>query len=78
MTPLEIFDYKNMWMHNGGYRVRIHSDLDLDAKIWCRRNLEQYEWLMRTYSDIYEHTFWFEDQKVSQLFEQEFIDWVNK
>lgn len=76
MTPLEIFDYKNKWMSGEPYRVRIHSDLDWEAKRWCRKYLKQHEWKFVKYTNNYEDTFWFEDQKHSQLFEQEFIDWI--
>lgn len=78
MTPLEIFDYKNKWMSNAGFSVRIHSDFDLEAKIWCRENLQQHQWLMRSWSDIYEHIFWFEQLDDSIKFMDKFYEVVIK
>lgn len=78
MTPQEIFEYKNKWLTNGGHCVRIHSDLDIEGKNWCRKNLERHQWSFEKYTDVYEHTFCFEDLKASQLFEQEFHDWIIK
>jgi hypothetical protein len=78
MTPQEIFDYKTRWLTAGGYSVSIHSDLDVAGKDWCRRFLERHQWSFQSYTDIYEHTFWFEHQRTSQEFAQEFYDWVKK
>ena len=72
MTPLEIFDYKNNWMSKGAYSVKVHSDRDLDAKIWCRKNLEQQQWVMRTWSGVYEHTFYFENEDHATRFADNF------
>jgi hypothetical protein len=78
MTPIEIFEYKNRWMSKGAFQVKIHSDLRYESTDWCRRYLHQRQWKSVTYTNNYEDTFWFEDQKHSQLFEQEFIDWIIK
>jgi hypothetical protein len=78
MTPQEIFEYKNKWLTTGGHSVRIHSDLDVEGKNWCRKNLERHQWSFEKYTAVYEHTFRFEELKASQLFEQEFYDWITK
>jgi hypothetical protein len=79
MTPQEIADYKQQWMSTGDNNpVRLHSDLDTQGKTWCRRNLERQQWSMTTWTDVYEHTFFFEDIRAAQNFEMEFVNWVNK
>lgn len=66
------------WMRNGGYAVRIHSDLELTARTWCRQNLETHQWAINLWTNVYEHSFYFEMQYHSQLFEQEFSRWIKK
>ena len=79
MTPQEIADYKQQWMSTGDNNpVRLHSDLDTQGKAWCRRQLERQQWSMTTWTDVYEHTFFFEDIRAAQNFEMEFVNWVNK
>jgi hypothetical protein len=79
MTPQEIADYKQQWMSTGDNNpVRLHSDLDTQGKTWCRRQLERQQWSMTTWTDVYEHTFFFEDIRAAQNFEMEFVNWVNK
>lgn len=79
MTPQEISDYKVRWMSTGNNNpVRLHSDLDVQGKDWCRRTLERHEWSFTKYTDVYEHTFFFEDVRAAQNFAMEFKNWVNK
>jgi hypothetical protein len=78
MTPQEIFEYKQRWMRNGGHPVRLHSDLDVEGKTWCRRTLERHQWSFLAHTDVYEHTFYFEDQNIAQQFEHEFGKWANQ
>ena len=78
MTPQEIAEYKQRWMTQGGYAVRLHSDLDVSGKDWCRKQLERQQWSFRSFTDVYEHTFYFEDDYIGQQFEHEFNHWVNK
>ena len=79
MTPQEIADYKQQWMSTGDNNpVRHHSDHDTQGKTWCRRQLERQQWSMTTWTDVYEHTFFFEDIRAAQNFEMEFVNWVNK
>lgn len=67
MTPQEIFEYKNSW--KPGYTVCLHSDIADKGKTWCRRNLEKHQWSVTTWTDVYEHTFHFEEQRLAQEFE---------
>jgi hypothetical protein len=79
MTPQEISDYKRGWISTGNTNpVRIHSDLSDQAKTWCRRQLERQHWSMTPWTDVYEHTFFFEDVRAVQNFEMEFKSWIIK
>lgn len=75
-TPQEIFDYKLSW--KPGYSVDVHSDLDVQCKDWCRKNLERWQWSMDSYTYVYAHTFRFEHEEDAQEFKDVFKDWVNK
>lgn len=75
MTPQEIFEYKQRW--KPGYTVRIHSDITDKAKTWCRRQLERWEWSMTEWTDVYEHTFHFEDIIAGQNFQMEMGRYAN-
>lgn len=74
MTPQEISDYKLKW--SPGYQVGVHSDLDVDCKQWCRKNLQRQEWSMETYTDVYEHTFRFENEETAKQFSVQFKEWL--
>jgi hypothetical protein len=65
-------------MSEGAFQVKIHSDLRCETTDWCLRYLEQQQWKYEKYTNNYEDTFWFEYQRHSQLFEQEFINWIVK
>ena len=79
MTAQETHEYKVRWMSSGNNNpVQIHSDLADEAKSWCRRNLERCQWRVNTWTDVYAHTFYFENMNHSQQFEQEFKDWIKK
>lgn len=75
MTPQEIFDYKNRW--KPGYSVRVHSDIVDFGKAWCRRQLEKHQWSVTIWTDVYEHTFHFEDIAAAQNFEMEMKPYSN-
>jgi len=77
MSPLEIFEYKQRWKPNA-YSVRLHSDLDWQGKDWCRKNLERHQWSMDTYTNVYEHTFFFEDPDCGKQFEQLWPNFTNQ
>jgi hypothetical protein len=76
MTPQEIGDYKRKWMP--GYSVRLHSDLDIQGKDWCRKHLERYQWSFSQWTAVYEHTFHFEDAVIAQNFAMEFGRFANQ
>lgn len=76
MTPQEISEYKNSW--KPGYSVDVHSDLDVQCKDWCRKNLNRWEWSMNTYTDVYSHTFCFEQEAHAEQFKQKFHERVDK
>lgn len=75
MTPQEIFEYKQRWMT--GYAVRIHSDLRDRAKTWCKQ-LGKHQWNHKTFTNVYEDTFYFEDVYAGQNFEHEFNRWIQR
>lgn len=72
MTPQERFEYKLKWMRIGSNSVEIHSDLEFDAKQWCKKNIEQHQWNFIKYTDVYEDTFMFESEEIAMKFEKEF------
>lgn len=76
-TPQQISEYKQKWMMNGGFPVKLHSDLDIKGKDWCRRNLERWQWKMNTWTNVYEHTFWFEFEDDANDFKETFGRFVN-
>lgn len=75
MTPQEIFEYKNRWKPHA-YQVDIHSDLDIQCKDWCRKHCERWQWSMESYTDVYQHTFYFEHDLHGKEFCVEFKDWI--
>ena len=74
MTPQEIAEYKMRW--KPGYTVRLHSDVVDQGKTWCRRHLEQHQWSVSTWTNVYEHTFHFENDDFGHKFELEFSKFV--
>jgi len=58
LLPVEIFEYKNRW--KPGYTVRLHSDLRMSAKDYCRVQMFQHQWDVAEYSYVYEDTYMFE------------------
>jgi len=71
-TPQDISDYKRGWMAKENYPVRLHSDLDWKGKDWCRRNLERWQWSFSKFTNVYEHTFFFEFEADAKEFKEEF------
>jgi hypothetical protein len=69
-TPQEISDYKRRWKASG-YPVSVHSDHDVVCKDWCRKHLNRWEWSMDSYTDVYEHTFYFEKLESAEQFRSE-------
>jgi ABC-type lipoprotein release transport system permease subunit len=74
MTPQEIFDYKNSWLP--GYEVKVHSDLRDHAKDWCKTNLEKHQYHIKTWTNIYQYSYYFEDLDQAAKFYAEFESWV--
>ena len=77
MTPQEIFEYKREWKPNS-YQVDVHSDLDVQCKAWCRGNLNRWEWSCDTYTGVYSHSFYFENDLHGKEFASKFKEWVNR
>ena len=75
MTPQQIDDYKRQWMP--GYIVRLHSDLEKEGKLWCKRVLPPESWHFRKHTNVYEHSFQFETVIAAQNFEMEFGGFAN-
>lgn len=76
MTPQQIDDHKRQWMP--GYVVRLHSDLESLGKDWCKSNCRPEEWNFRQWTNIYEHTFQFENIMAAQNFEMKFGHFANQ
>ncbi len=76
MTPQQLDDYKRQWLP--GYVVRLHSDLESQGKDWCRRQCSREEWNFTKHTNVYEHTFQFENFISAQYFEMKFRDYANQ
>lgn len=77
MTPIEIFEYKKAWQREGGYDVRLHSDLRSRAKHFCKERLRSEQWDVIQYTNVYEDTFVFEHRKDAQLFATQWPEFTN-
>jgi hypothetical protein len=73
MTPQQISDYKMRWMRDSAILVQVHSDWSEEAKAWCLDNLNKWEWKLKEWTDVYEHTFYFENK----LFAKEFAKFLD-
>ena len=78
MTPIEIFEYKRAWLSAGAFPVRLHSDLDCQGKDWCRKNCQRHQWSFDSYTNAYEHTFWFEHKEHADEFSQQWPEFTNQ
>jgi hypothetical protein len=74
VTPLEIFEYKRKWMSGSSNYVLVHSDLEFEAKQWCKANLKQHQWHIVKYTDHYEDTFLFQTKEFKDAFEKGYYD----
>ena len=72
MTPQEIYEYKQRWMSTNTHPVTLDEYLEFDGKSWCRKNLESKVWKFSKYTDIYEHTFYFEKVEDAEAFRKKF------
>jgi len=77
MTPLEIFEYKQRWLSKGGHAVRLHSDLRVQGKDWCKVQLHKQQWDFKIWSDVYEDTFWFEYAQDALTFKNKFKQYAD-
>lgn len=78
MLPLEIVDYKTKWLKKCVNIVKIDEDFEFDAKQWCKTNLLQYQWDFTKYTDVYEHSIYFETNEMKTKFEGFIHDEVSK
>jgi hypothetical protein len=58
LTPQEIFEYKLRW--RPGTACHLHSDLFFEGREWCKEHLPKKAWHFETWTDNYQHTFFFE------------------
>ena len=75
-NPLEISEYKQRWMREGGHSVQIHSDLRHQALDYCKIQMFKQQWVHRKYTDVYEDTFFFEQLLDAKAFKRFFKEWV--
>lgn len=69
MTPVEIAEYKQRWMSNRDFSVPFHSDYKRQAKEWCRVQLHPAQWKFAEWTNVYEHTMYFEFKQDSVAFQ---------
>jgi hypothetical protein len=77
MPPVEIFEYKRKWRPEG-HVVKVHSDLLYKCKMWCRNACERWEWDFDMFTDVYEHTWYFEDAQHAENFAVAFKEWIQE
>ena len=74
MTPQQIADYKMRWMKNTAIAITVHSDHESVIKDWCRENLNRWEWKLTEWTNVYEHTVYFENELFASEFKK-FLEW---
>ena len=62
MTPQQIVDHKQKWMSKQPHAVELHSDYRSIGKDWCKGFLMQHQYVLKQYTDVYEDTWFFENQ----------------
>lgn len=78
MTPVEIFEYKKAWQREGGYSVRLHSDLRSKGKDFCKDRMHPWQWEFVKYSDNYEDTYRFENVLDAKTFSIQWPKFTNQ
>lgn len=73
MTPQDQWTYKFGWIPKA-YQVSFHSDLLHRALRWLRANVPTHQWHLHEWTNVYEHTVWFELYDDKQQFEAYFCD----
>ena len=56
------------WKRNGGYVVKLHSDVRLSAVDWCRFYMRVESWEYKKYTASYQDTYWFEFERDAKAF----------
>lgn len=69
MKPFEQFWYKQSW--KPGYVVKLHTDLQLEGKTWCKENIQAHRWYIEKHTESYYHSYHFELEKSA-------LDFYNK
>jgi hypothetical protein len=77
MTPIEIFEYKQKWKPSG-YNVRLHSDLKSEGVDYCKVQMMAHQWFITEYTDVYEHTFSFENKLDANSFAAQWPKYINQ
>ena len=72
MTPQEITDHKQKWMSRLPHPVYTHSDCADKGKTWCRQNVKRESWSFKPWTNVYEHTFFFENDGDAEMFTRQF------
>jgi hypothetical protein len=75
MTPVEIFEYKQRW--KPGYTVRLHSDLRSHGKDFCKIQMHPQQWDVKTFTNVYEDTFYFEYKQDAESFAAQWPEYIN-
>ena len=79
MTPRDIFEYKQRWTRdNGGYSVRLHSDIRSRGTEFCKTHLMKHQWDFKIYSGAYEDTFLFEHKHHAEEFKKQWPEFVDQ
>lgn len=61
-TPQQISDYKQQWMSQHPFAVELHSDYRSAGKDWCKTFLMRHQYVFKQYTNVYEDTWFFENQ----------------
>ena len=65
----------NEWMKSPhATPVRMHSSRKYQAVGWLQRNLEPGRWKFERWTDLYEHTAWFPNERLAYFFETRCLD----
>lgn len=62
LTPQQIADHKQQWMSEQACEIQLHSDYRSLGKSWCREFLMKHQYVLRKYTNVYEDTWFFENQ----------------
>lgn len=71
-TPQQIADYKQQWMSKQPFAVELHSDYRSAGKDWCKTFLMKHQYVLKQYTDVYQDTWFFENQADADDFAKSF------